>query len=263
MSFGNILGQILQDGLGGQTAGRLQNSLRDLGQRGQGGQGAGGIEGILGQLQSALGQARQPGGIGDRARDFMTKDQVGGLSGGQLGGIGALAGALLGGGVGGAARGGALAVLGTLALTALRNAQAQRGAASAGEIDLDPADVAAVTGPGTEKLLLRAMISAAKADGNIDQAEMQKIIGKIGEDGVTDEEKAFVMSELSAQTDVAALAAEATSPALAAEVYAASLLAISVDTDAEREYLRALAQALRLDAATVDQLHQITGAPAA
>ena len=60
----------------------------------------------------------------------MTKDQVGGMSGAQLGGIGAVAGALLGGGVGGAARGGALAVLGTLALGALKNAQAKAAADS-------------------------------------------------------------------------------------------------------------------------------------
>jgi uncharacterized membrane protein YebE (DUF533 family) len=262
MSFGNILGQLLQDGVGGRQSGRLQDSLRNLG--GQGG--GGGLGGILGQLQGAIGGAQQPGGFGDRARDFMTKEQVGGLSGGQLGGIGALAGALLGGGVGGAARGGALAILGTLALGALKNAQAARaagGAAAPDAIDLDPREVAAVTGPEVEKLLVRAMISAAKADGNIDQAEMQNIIGKIGEGGVTDEEKAFVMGELSAPVDVAALAGEARSPAVAAEVYAASLIAISVDSDAERQYLRALAQALRLDAATVAQLHQMTGAPAA
>ena len=30
--------------------------------------------------------------------------------------------------------------------------------------------------------MLKAMISAAKADGQIDQAEMQKIIGKISTD---------------------------------------------------------------------------------
>jgi len=112
-------------------------------------------------------------------------------------------------------------------------------------------------------MLIRAMISAAKADGQVDQAEMQKIAGKIGDDGVTAEEKAFVMSELAAPVDIDALAAEARGPAQAAEVYAASLIAIDIDSEAERAYLRRLADALRLDPATVAQLHQMTGAPAA
>ena len=103
------------------------------------------------------------------------------------------------------------------------------------------------------------MISAAKADGQIDQAEMQKIIGKIAPTQVTAEEKQFVLDQIAAPIDVAGLAAEARSPAQAAEVYAASLLAIDVDTDAERSYLRRAGRALRLDAATVAQLHQMTG----
>ncbi len=273
MSFGNILGQMLQDGLGGQSQARLGNTLKSLGlgdgqaggQAG-GGQG-GGLEGVLGQLQAALGGARAPGGVVDKARDFMTEKQVGGMSGAQLGGIGALAGALLGGGVGGAARGGALAVLGTLAVNALRQAQAQRAAAQpaggqAGPIAIEASEVEVLTSPDNEKLLVRAMVSAAKADGSIDQKEMERIIGRIGEGGVTDEEKAFVMGELGKPVDVAALAAEARTPTQAAEVYAASLIAIDLDSDAERAYLRDLAQALRLDAATVSQLHGMTGAPA-
>jgi uncharacterized membrane protein YebE (DUF533 family) len=50
--------------------------------------------------------------------------------------------------------------------------------------------------------------------------------------------------------DIQGLAAEARTPEVAAEVYAASLLAIEVDTQAERDYLKRLADALGLDAAT-------------
>ncbi len=257
MSFGNILGELLQKGLGPQTQERVTSSMRNLGAAG------GPADGILKQLQTALGGATAPGGFADQAKDFLRKEQVGGLNTAQIGGIGAAAGALLGGGVGGAARGGALAVLGTLALTALRNAQAQAKAGQPEAIDVTPTEVAAVTGPEAEKLLVRAMISAAKADGQIDQEEMQRIIGKVGTDGVTPEEKAFVMDELNAPVDVAALASGVSSPAQAAEVYAASLMAIRLDSDAERQYLRDLAQALRLDPATVAQLHQMTGSPAA
>ena len=104
------------------------------------------------------------------------------------------------------------------------------------------------------------MISAAKADGQIDQAEMQQVIGRLAADSVTAEEKQFVLDQIAAPIDVAALAAEVRSPAQAAEVYAASLLAIHADTDAERSYLAELARALRLDEATVAELHRMTGA---
>ena len=38
------------------------------------------------------------------ARDFLTKEQAGGMSGAKIGGIGAAAGAVFGGGIGGAAK---------------------------------------------------------------------------------------------------------------------------------------------------------------
>ena len=125
-----------------------------------------------------------------------------------------------------------------------------------------PDEIRAITGPDAERLLLRAMISAAKADGQIDQDEMQKVVGRLAEDSVTADEKQFVLDQMAAPVDVAALAAEVRSPAQAAEVYAASLLAINADSDAERAYLAELARALRLDDATVAELHRMTGAPA-
>jgi uncharacterized membrane protein YebE (DUF533 family) len=271
MSFGAILGQILQDGLGQnpQTRNRVENVGRNLGA------GGGGIESIFGQIQDALGKAgvntagagQAAGGFADKARDFLQKDQVGSLSGAQVGGIGALAGALLGGGLGGAAKGGAMAMLGTLALSALRSAQAAGAApdtspdTSGGGIRFDPAEVRSLTGPDTEQLMLQAMISAAKADGKIDKAEMEKVVGRLGQDGVTEDEKRFVMAELDKPVDMAGLARSASTPAQAAEVYAASLLAINVDTAEEQRYLRELAGMLRLDAGTVAELHRLTGAP--
>ena len=41
------------------------------------------------------------------------------------------------------------------------------------------------------------------------------------------------------------------SPEMAEQVYAASVLAVEVDSDAERNYLQRLAAALKLDGATV------------
>ena len=258
MSFGAILGQMMQQGLStrGSGGGRLQDALKNLG-AGQPGQG-GGANDLFGQLQTMLAGVQSQGGIATQAKDFLTRGQVGGVTGGQMGGIGAIAGALLGGGKG-AVRGGALAMLGTLALAALRQSQAQAGAAPA---QIAPEEVEAAVSPDSEQLMVRAMIAAAKADGAVDQAEMQKIIGQVSEGGVEPSERDFVMSELAAPLDVDAIVAAVNGPAQAAQVYAASLMAITADTEVEKAYLRDLAARLNLDAAAVAQLHQMTGAPA-
>jgi uncharacterized membrane protein YebE (DUF533 family) len=52
---------------------------------------------------------------------------------------------------------------------------------------------------------------------------------------------------------------ETPNPRTAVEVYAASLLAIEVDTPAEREYLRRLAQGLELEERAVQRLHAALG----
>jgi uncharacterized membrane protein YebE (DUF533 family) len=67
------------------------------------------------------------------------------------------------------------------------------------------------------------------------------------------------MSEMQAPADVAALVAEVRGPEVAAEVYAASLLAIEVDTPAERAYLADLAERLRLPPQAVAQIHRALG----
>jgi uncharacterized membrane protein YebE (DUF533 family) len=59
--------------------------------------------------------------------------------------------------------------------------------------------------------------------------------------------------------DLDAFVAEIRSPEVAAQVYAASLLAIEVDTDAERNYLQQLAQRTGLQPASVQHIHQAMG----
>ena len=105
------------------------------------------------------------------------------------------------------------------------------------------------------------MISAAKADGQIDDEEIQRIVGKIDDDGVSAEEKQFITDELRAPFNLQALVADVPDALVGTQVYAASLLAINLDTEAERNYLRTLAQMLQLDASAVERLHSLTGAP--
>ena len=254
MSFANMLGGLLQQGLSGQTGNRMQAAVRDAQ--------SGGLEQVL----AALGGGGQAGGGGGAdlaamAQRFLTQPQAGGMSGGQLGGLGALAGALLGGGGGavrGALGGSALAVLGTLAVKALANAQNRSAPAAPPE-----PEVAALMSDETAGLLLRGMVAAAQADGTIDRDEMGRIMGEAGKDGVTEEERQLVMQAMTETPDPMALALAVPSKTVAAQLYAASLLAITVDTDAERTYLRQLASALGLDAATVQALHAALDAPAA
>lgn len=108
------------------------------------------------------------------------------------------------------------------------------------------------------KLMIRSMIMAAKADGEIDAEERTKILDQLGD--ASEEEIAFVQAELDAAVDPMALAKDAGTSA-AAQVYAAALMAISVDTEAEKTFLTGLAQSLMLDPAKQAEIHQSMGKP--
>lgn len=108
------------------------------------------------------------------------------------------------------------------------------------------------------KLMIRAMIMAAKADGEIDAEERTKILDTLGD--ASPEEIAFVQAELDAAVDPMALAKDA-GTTTAAQVYAAALMAISVDTEAEKTFLTGLAQSLMLDPAKQAEIHMSMGKP--
>lgn len=248
MGLDNILGQLLSNGMRGQSRSRLENVL---GPSGLGGAGSGGLGQVLGGLFGGSGRSMGSGGVGGS------------------GGLGAIAGALLGG-RGGSARGAlggsAMAVLGAMALNALQNRSRQGGlgAANAGDTttaSVTQEDLQSMVTPQVQALLVRAMISAAKADGQIDQEEMQRIMGKIGDDGVTDEERREIADELARPLDLQGLIAAVPDEKVAAQIYGASLLSIDIDTEGEKNYLRQLSQGLGLDPAVVQRLHEMSGAP--
>ena len=111
--------------------------------------------------------------------------------------------------------------------------------------------------------LLRAMVSAAKADGHIDSAEQTRIFERMGTMPLSNDDKAFVMDELRAPLDIDAVAAGASNQQEAAEIYAASLLAIDPDGPAEKGYLGMLGARLKLEPGLIDHLHNTVagGAP--
>lgn len=121
-----------------------------------------------------------------------------------------------------------------------------------------PTDEAAQDDLG--KALVRAMIAAAKADGKIDATEKEQIFTRLNDMPLDAEAKAFVFDELSAPLDIDKVVAGANSPEQAAEIYAASLVAIEADTAAEKAYLQMLAARLELDAAFVAEVHASAGA---
>lgn len=96
-------------------------------------------------------------------------------------------------------------------------------------------------------LLLRAMISAAKADGQIDSDEQRRIFERLGDADLDAEARAFLFDELGKPLDLEAVVQGVDRPEVAAEVYAASLLAIEVDSPAERGYLQMLSGRLGLE----------------
>lgn len=108
------------------------------------------------------------------------------------------------------------------------------------------------------KLMIRAMIQAAKADGTVDAEERKAILDHLQD--ATDEEIAFVDAELAAPVDVAALAQD-TGTQMRDQVYSAALMAIQADSEPEQKYLRHLAQALGLSDADRDKLHLAMGRP--
>jgi len=100
-------------------------------------------------------------------------------------------------------------------------------------------------------LLIRAMIAAANADHAVDDVERHAILEKVTASGLGAEERSFIEDELSNPLDLRTLVAQVKSLEMAEQVYAASVLALEVDSDAERNYLQRLASALNLDTATV------------
>jgi uncharacterized membrane protein YebE (DUF533 family) len=110
--------------------------------------------------------------------------------------------------------------------------------------------------------LIRAMISAAKADGQIDPSETDRIFNHITTLGLNDEERAFLLAEINAPHTARDVAGSAASPQEAAEIYAASVMAVNPHGLAERLYLGDLGRLLKLDPTLAKTIHDRVHAPA-
>ena len=98
-------------------------------------------------------------------------------------------------------------------------------------------------------LLVRTMIAAAAADGMIDADERQRILARTADGDLDAETRSFLEAELAVPKSADEIAAMSR-PAQVNEVYAAALLAVNLDHDAERRFLERLGNGLGLSAET-------------
>ena len=235
----------------GYAAAKGMDKMRDGGGlQGMMEQMSGGAQAGAGGLQDMMGKMMGGAGAGAGGLQDMMGQMMGGGAQSQSGDKGGLLGNL--GGAGGAGLAGILAMAGGAAAMGGDGVKDMLGAFGQEKASDEMEENAGV--------MLRAIIQAAKADGEIDADEQTRIMDTVGEDADADD-IAFVRDQLAAPVSVEGLAAD-TPNGMETQVYAMSLMSIRVDTQAEVAYLTDLAGALRLPKTTLDMVHAQMGVPA-
>lgn len=161
---------------------------------------------------------------------------------------------------GGALKMGGMVALGTLAWKAYQEYQAQQARQTGVAAPAQAApSFAALPAPQQEqhgRAMLKALVTAAKADGHIDAAEQARLDEALQHSGADAATRDWLQGELRRPVEPAEVAALATTPELAAEVYLASVIVVDETTTMERAYLDALARELRLAPGLQKQLEQ-------
>ena len=216
---------------------------------------------------NAANSVRQAGGATKQQLDNMG---MGGFAGGAV--AGSLLGLVLGNKKMRKMAGGAVgyggAAAGALAFKAYQNWQQGKAAATAplaAQADFQHVDqkflpdfAPATNGQPFQLIMIRAMISAAKADGHIDAQEQKTIFEHVEKMGLDAESKAFVFDALTQPVDINAIASAARGIEQATELYLVSRMAIDPDHPAERAYLQALGHKLNLQPELIAHLeHQV------
>jgi uncharacterized membrane protein YebE (DUF533 family) len=263
--LGNVVSQIQQSGPGKAASAGAAGGLGGLGgilgavlgQATQGVQSAGRDTGATNALGSILGKLGG-GPVGDLAGRAKGVAQDNPFASGAA--LGSLAGLFLGSKAGrglavDAAKVGGLALIGGLAYQAYKNYQAGQsplGLPSPEAVpQIPPASPFGESGDASADqahaiLMLRAMIAAASADGAIDDDERSRIVGGLQQIGLDAGAARFLEQEFARPATPIDLAAEASGPEAAAEIYTAARLAIDPDHPAEKAFLSTLADQLAL-----------------
>lgn len=208
------------------------------------------FQNLLGQLlKSGVSQYESAKRSGD-----LQKYATGAAAGGALA---LLLGSKRGRSMGGTAlKYGTIAAIGTLAWKAWQDHQS-RQAQAAPATGSGPARFDALPAPEMElhsRAMLKAMIAAAKADGHMDDRERGLVEAELTRLDADPATRGWVADELRRPVEAADVAAAATTPQLASEIYLASVVVVDDTTTMERAYLDELARALKLDPALKQDL---------
>jgi uncharacterized membrane protein YebE (DUF533 family) len=146
---------------------------------------------------------------------------------------------------------GGLAALGMLAYKAYGNWQAQQAnAGRASTTQAEPKTVDRLPPDQVEEHsrgILKALVAAAKSDGHVDDQERKMIEAELGQMTDDGELQRWLEAELNKPLDPVDVAASATTPEMASEMYLASVLMVDEEQYMERAYLDELARQLKLD----------------
>jgi uncharacterized membrane protein YebE (DUF533 family) len=99
---------------------------------------------------------------------------------------------------------------------------------------------------------IRAMFAAVNAEAGGDSAERARLLRDLEQAGATEEERRHVERELAANASLETVVGEVDNAETAEQVYAASIAALSPDSEASRRYLRELRERLDLPEDTID-----------
>jgi len=246
------LGQVLGQILGQATAG-----VREGGSRID--EATGASEKLDEMIRQATGKSAPE--LAAKIKEFIAQNQL--AAGAAAGGLGTI---LLGTKTGRslaleAAKLGGLALIGGLAYKAYQN-HTQGKPVPGANAPLAP--TAAPSGSGFEPevqtpdhalLYIRTMISAAAADGEIDEVEQEKIFSSLKQLGMATHAVEFLQEEVQDPLTVEDLVRASDTPKTALEVYTAARVAIEPHSEKEQQFLRQLRDGLKIDpnlAAQVD-----------
>lgn len=225
----------------------------------------GGIGAVVDKLgQSAGSQMAGTSGLSDILKQISGGAGGGGLAdmlGGLTGAGGASGGqdlsGMLGGLMSGASGQGGLASIGTL-LGGLATARGGTGASEFEEVinQDNPTDEPAPE--AVADLMLRTMAQAARADGDLDAQEKAKLVDALRDGDAADIEA--VQRALQEPVNPQGLAAD-TPRGLETQVYTMALNAISLDNQAEAQFLHTLCEGLGISAEVANRINAGLGVP--
>ena len=260
MSMTSMLGKMIVAGLVAKGVGKVAGGRS--GATGSGGGIAAALGGLLGgNKSSASGGGGIAGALGGLfGGNKSSGGNVGNISAGGNGGdIASVLGGLLGGKQGGS--GGLGGLLNGLA----GGSSSQQGGGIGdilGSFIGDPQQTSQIQPTVDQErqaeILLRAMLNAAKSDGQIDKAEQARIVEHLGD--VSEEERRFVQEVMSEPFDANAFI-HSIPKGMEQQVYLMSLTSIDLDSKNEAQYLHQLAQGLHISQQACNNIHQQAGAP--